>query len=149
MISTEICETCMEQLKEAFKFRKKCLESNKKLFRCLAEEQSIETNVSLEEDNFDIDSNDTTSKYISKSQNSQIEQQSDVLNKKFTCPMCLRTFSNKHCMHRHQKIHSENNDLKCKVCCKQFSRMTDVKRHMSRHTGTYSKLINKNHFHDI
>lgn len=58
MISTDICENCMEQLKEAFKFRKNCLESNTKLFRCLAEEQSIE------EDNFDSDSDDTTHKEI-------------------------------------------------------------------------------------
>ncbi|EDW30495.1 GL26817 [Drosophila persimilis] len=58
-----------------------------------------------------------------------------LVNGKFVCRVCMKTFSLQRLLNRHMKCHSDIKRYLCTFCGKGFNDTFDLKRHTRTHTG--------------
>ena len=58
-----------------------------------------------------------------------------LTEKKFNCKVCHRSYSTKHNLSQHTKIHDESKAFKCDVCLKHFYQKSSLIKHYRTHTG--------------
>lgn len=63
------------------------------------------------------------------------DEESNELNLKFSCTMCLETFNSKLELKKHTKSHPEESRHICKICFKSYRKLSILKRHMITHSG--------------
>ncbi|GFO01787.1 Zinc finger protein 721 [Plakobranchus ocellatus] len=65
-----------------------------------------------------------------------------VVENKFACPECGRTYTTKANLERHKKFHSALKPHVCEICNKRFSEAFKLKRHMKVHSDLKSYKCN-------
>jgi hypothetical protein len=56
-------------------------------------------------------------------------------NKKYTCPVCDKSFSAKFSLTRHMLIHNSVKPYECSICDRTFSDRSNLMKHEQRHSG--------------
>ena len=103
----------------------------------IVESEEISIPVECEDDvsnsvGLDISTSKMISKFDGNSQESQAEQ--DITsNRRHQCDFCSKSFSKKHKMHIHRRMHTGEKPYVCKVCGKAFSRKDHMVKHMNIH----------------
>jgi KRAB domain-containing zinc finger protein len=54
--------------------------------------------------------------------------------RRYTCPLCDKSFYQKKILRQHRKIHGERN-YKCEICSRAFTENSRLREHMKVHTG--------------
>ncbi|GLV38633.1 uncharacterized protein CBL_05632 [Carabus blaptoides fortunei] len=152
-----LCARCFKELNIAYKFKKRCEQSDEYFRQYLTSKHGIEENSKTSPDNEKSDcefSNEDTSNCSSKSEvNLELK----------TCNICMRSFKNSVILKRHSKSHEQlldsgtnvkklarskkyvqqedngYNKIKsknvCKLCNKVFTQASSLTVHMKRHNG--------------
>jgi KRAB domain-containing zinc finger protein len=77
---------------------------------------------------------DCNEKFKTKNQLDIHMRQHTDQKRRYTCPLCDKSFFQKKILRQHRKIHGERN-YKCEVCGRAFTENSRLREHMKVHTG--------------
>ncbi len=77
----------------------------------------------------------TGEKPLSWSQTKQKDLMNRGAKKSFTCSQCGKSFTYKHHLELHMRVHTGEKPFTCDQCGKSFTRSPNLKDHMNIHTG--------------
>ena len=67
----------------------------------------------------------------------QLDEHSWTRHMRYSCPVCVQTFSNRNNRARHVRSHTGEREYSCRECGKTFSRSDTLKEHQIIHTDGY------------
>uniref|UniRef100_A0A1I8NW37 Protein krueppel n=1 Tax=Stomoxys calcitrans TaxID=35570 RepID=A0A1I8NW37_STOCA len=59
----------------------------------------------------------------------------NIISQSVCCELCGNSFSNRHLMNKHMKIHRQEKSHECEICLKRFITACNLQAHMRIHTG--------------